>query len=561
MKHFNLLLILALSLQATSVHADVIDFLFGAGKFGRKAEVTADCRHVFKRVADNRRFYKDQTWKERIVTERDPHYLNDLDYLEEWKLTNGLLGVMDTKYIKEFDTRFYFTATAKPRPDGTIPMVDPEAKALVIYFHGSGTEKASGASWAGKANALAKLGYSSLSFDLPFHKDGSRNPLLARGKDFADWVNSIVEKHRVPGQKVILIGHSFGPDAISEVIQHHPHITDTPLLISPANLDKVSRKWYNEKTSKMDFGDTRPNVMGGNWAGQLGNSNIWNKPKMPGWQDPTIANPNMRLRVVSGELEEYFPGSLGPDGKPDKTPRNYDVEAVYRKLYRGNVSVKVEKGVGHYIFAHQDEHGHDVIMREVLAANGESLANEKEIKKEISARLAARPQQELLATRYSKDLFFKKWFDLEAKKQGMTGQALVVKLLTDGDRKTSQNMLNTFNIVDKQRMEAMFNNIKNTQNWAPEFYKENQAAIDQLGTKGFDPLSIQTKYLNFLRNQPEEKLIAHASVSESVFVVPEKPKFPRPDQASDGQQVERAPKQKQKQKPNTNDNSQQKKDE
>ncbi len=38
-------------------------------------------------------------------------------------------------------------------------MVDPEAKAVVIYIHGSGTEKASGINFAGKCNTLARLGY------------------------------------------------------------------------------------------------------------------------------------------------------------------------------------------------------------------------------------------------------------------------------------------------------------------------------------------------------------------------------------------------------------------
>lgn len=44
------------------------------------------------------------------------------------------------------------------------------------------------------------------------------NPALANTGEFAKYVHSIIEKYRVPGQPVILTGHSFGPDLIAEYI-------------------------------------------------------------------------------------------------------------------------------------------------------------------------------------------------------------------------------------------------------------------------------------------------------------------------------------------------------
>ncbi len=516
-------LLLGLAFLSSGAQADVIDFLFGAGKFGRNAGVTADCRNVFQRIADNRRFVKDETWKTRIVSERAPRYLNDLDYLEENKFANALLGSVNTKFIKEFDTRSYHTTTAKPRPDGTVPMVDPEAKALVIYFHGSGTEKASGATFSGKMNALAKLGYSSLSFDLPFHQDGSRNPALANSKEFADYVHKIIESVRVPGQRIILAGHSFGPDIISEYITRYPHSVDSAVLISPANLDKVSQKWYDEVTSRMDFGDTKENKEGGAWAGRVTIGSTWNDPKAFGRVDPTVANPKLKVHVISGDKEEYFPGELGPDGKPTSKPRDYDVAAAYRPLFK-YAQVTIEPGVGHYIFAHQDAKGQDVVLRSILHANGESLLDEKEIKKAVSQKLnATRTPIDQMVVRYSREIFFREWLDMEARKQGMSGQELLAKFMREDDKKSVQKLAQAFQTVEKQRTDAMIVNIKNTANWAPQFYSENKALIDQLGNKGFDSLQIQTKYLNFLKTQSEEVISKHAVVDSAVYVVPEKP--------------------------------------
>lgn len=537
LKTISTLVLLATLVTPSTSSANALDYIFGSGSFGRKSGTTGDCGNILQRYLENRRFFKDTTWKDRVVTERDPNYLNDMDYMEEMKYTNSTLGLVDTKFVKEFDTQIYYTSTAKPRPDGTIPEVDPEAKALVVYFHGSGTMKASGVGFAGKMNSLSKMGYSSLSFDLPFHRLGSKNPALADPKNFAEYVDKIIQKYKVEGQPVILVGHSFGPDVIAEYVTRFPHSVDSAVLVSPGSFDKATTKWYNEKTTKMDFGDTEMNDEGGRWAGMVTNGKIWSDPKAPGRVDPTIANKDLKIHVISGDKEEYIPGELDARGMPTDKPREYDVQKAFNQ-YFSRVDVTIEPGVGHYIFNHRDAQGQDVVLRSVLKADGESLANEKELKKAMAQRMAQRGAQEVLATRYTKEPFFRKWVDAEAKKQGTTGASLVETFMKTEDKKTAQSMLTNFMTVERQRVEVMNKNIKATANWAPDFYAENKAAIDTLGDKGVDQTGIQAKYHAYLKTLPESQVNAHAVSGEDVFVLPVKAERPpRPE----GEQGQRPP--------------------
>lgn len=513
---------LALLLFASigSVNADPIDFIFGAGAFGRKAGTTADCRNLIRRFVENRRFFKDDSWRNRVVDERNPDFLNDLEYLDETRYANSTLGIVDTFFDKELDTQIYYTATAKPRADGTIPVVDPDAKALVVYLHGSGTMKASGVGFAGKMNPLAKMGYSSLSFDLPFHRLGSRNPALANAEDFAKYMDDIINKYRVPGQPVILVGHSFGPDIIAEYITRYPKGVDSAVLISPGSFDKVTQKWYEEKTSRMDFGDTEMNDAGGRWAGMVTNGKIWDKPGKPGRVDPTVANKDLDVYVISGDREEYVPGPLDERGHPTADPRTYDVKKVFEG-YFSRVDVTIEPGVGHYIFNHKDAAGQDVVLRSVLRANGETLAQEKDLKRAVSERMAQRPPYDLMALRYQKEPFFRRYIDQLAAKENKSGLDLIQGLRQAEDKKASQQMLTDFLTVERQRVEALNANIQSTKDWAPEFYRENKQAIDDLGGKG-DHTTVTAKYLAYLETLPRDVVAAHARVPASVFELPKK---------------------------------------
>lgn len=515
----GLTLFLALMIGVNVSYAGPFDFIFGGGK---KCGTIGDSGNIVTRYLENRKFFKDQTWKARVVEERNPEYLNDLDYMEETKYVNSTLGIVDTRFDPELDTQIFFTQTAKPLADGTIPVVDPEAKALVVYFHGSGTAKASGVGFAGKMNALAKLGYSSLSFDLPFHRLGSRNPALADTENFAKYVNSVLEKYRVPGQKVILVGHSFGPDVIAEYITRYPKGADSAVLVSPGGFDDVTKKWYEEKTEKMDFGDTEMNDAGGRWAGMVTTENMWNKPNTPGRVDPTKANPDLDVYVISGDKEEYIPGELDARGMPTDKPREYDVEGSFKNFF-SRVDVTIEPGVGHYIFNHKDAQGQDVVLRSVLKANGESLANEKNIKMDVTNRFQSRSSIDIIQLRYSKEPFFRRYVDQLAAQQGTTGRSLIQNLKATDDKKNSQGLITNYGWVEKQRVQALNSNIKATEKWAPAFYAENKAAIDALGEKGADTTVIQAKYNSLLQSLPPEQVRAHASVKPEVYVLPERP--------------------------------------
>jgi hypothetical protein len=97
-----------------NVNADTVDFLFGSGSFGRKASPIGDCRNIIQRFIENKKFTKDESWKKRVITERNKSFLNDKDLIDEIKYRDEKLGIVGSKFSKEFDTRFYFTATSKP---------------------------------------------------------------------------------------------------------------------------------------------------------------------------------------------------------------------------------------------------------------------------------------------------------------------------------------------------------------------------------------------------------------------------------------------------------------
>jgi pimeloyl-ACP methyl ester carboxylesterase len=521
---------LALTVTLTSiqpVRADLVDVIFGAGKFGRKASPIADTRCIIARLIDNTRFWHDQTWKDRVITERDPKFLSDREFLDEIKYSTATLGQVDTRYVKEFDTRFFYTATAKALPNGSIPMVDPDAKALIIYLHGSGTSKASGSNFAGKANALSKLNYSVVSFDLPFHADGSRNPSLAKAENFAAYLDSIIKSLRQPGQPVYIMGHSFGPEIIAEYVTRYPYGVDGALLLSPGGFNKVTQKWFEEKTVNMTktFGEVEPNNAGGKWAALVSSGKIWTDLKSPVRKDPTEVNPRLKLSLVSGEKEEYLPGELDADGLPTDKPRDYDIGKFFREIFH-NIDVKIVPKTGHYIFQALDEEGQDVVTSSILRLDGVSLKDDAKALKQAALKVyESRTPIDQLAVRNSKEPFFNRWLDGVARKQEFeSGEALIAKLLQDGDKKSASKLLSTYNQVEKQRYEALDANIKESAHWAPAFYEENKALIERLGEKGYDASPIRQKYLVFLKS-PEGAALAdqHAQATEVVYQVAEKP--------------------------------------
>lgn len=517
---FLTLFSLSAAVTPLTSQADVWEFLFGARK---SASPVADRRNLIQRYKQNSRFFKDQTWKDRVVSERNPDYMDDLQYLDENVYANQTLGAIDTRFLAEFDTRFYYHAGGRPDENAMVPMVDPKAKALFIFFHGSGTAKANGGNFAYKMNKLGLMGYASIGFDMPFHGDGSKNPKLANTADYAEYVNAIVQRVKQPGQPVYLVGHSFGPDVIAEFITRYPNAVDGAALISPGGFDKTTKEWFQTKTAYMTkiFGDVVGNEKGGQWAGMVTRDNTWNKPGAKGRQDPTLVNPKLKLVVVSGDREEYVPGPLNADGLPTDEPRTYDVCKVFKSFF-AHIDCIIEPGVGHYIFEHKDANGHDVILRTFLSLAGDDVANEKELRKAQAQVVSTRTTAEVVASNYSKNLFFRNWVNTR-----MGGFDTIREMIANQDAKRANQMQKDYGFVEKNRETALLENIKATEQWAPEFYAANSEAIGRLGMKGFEGSATIKLYQNYLKTLTPEARYDHARAPESIFDPPKKKEIPQ----------------------------------
>ena len=157
-----------------------------------------------------------------------------------------------------------------------------------------------------------------------------------------------------------------------------------------------------------------------------------------------------------------------------------------------------------------------------------------------------------MALRYSKEPFFRRYLDQVATQQGTTARELLQTMRNADDKKGSQGLLTNYGFIEKQRVQVLNDNIKATQSWAPEFYRENKDAIEALGTKGADTTVIQAKYNTFLQTLSPEQIRAHASAKPDVYVLPEKPQRPEfnpNDRRPGNDQQNRRPQQQQQPRP------------
>lgn len=401
------------------------------------------------------------------------HYNDDLSYLREYKRANAT-GSMQSKYDRRYQTRFYFSGTAVPDRNGSIQMVDPQAKAVYVFFHGSGTMKSSGRNFAGMMNTLGQMGYSAISFDHPFHMEGPRAEAFYNSDYYMKWLNQIVSEIRAQaGDKPIyMVGHSFGPDVIAEYLTRHPQAVQGAVLISPAGFDSVLSRWYDRHTSKMKFGgDVAENTLAGQWAGVVSQQFRWNKTN--GAQDPTIANPSLRLRVLSGDREEYVPSPLGGNGLPSG-PNTYDLGKAIRKHLR-NAQVTIEPGIGHYIFDHRDAQGRNAVMREVLALDGADAGRISETVKEI-ANARQKPPVEQIAFNYATDRIFQAWVNTTVSR----GEFL--KSVERRDERFLKMVELNYTEARAAREAQIVNRILETADRDPEFYARYKKVIDGMRT-------------------------------------------------------------------------------
>ena len=462
----------------------------------------------------------------RTFADHNPRFLSDYEYLKERRYASDTLGVVTSAFVPELDTRVYATATARPDSQGRIGLVDTQTKGVFFFFHGSGTAKAGGANFAMKMNRLALMGYTAIGFDLPFHQDGSQNPELYDSAKFVDYLHDVIQTLRPGGKPVYFVGHSYGPELISELLTRYPRLAQGAALISPGGVDEVTQRWYEEKTLKMPFMRMTPaeeNEAGAAWADRVTRNFIWNKiEKRP---DPTLVNPKLKVHVLYGDREEYVPGPLNPDGSPAPVPRTYDLCKVYKKIFR-NAKCTVEPGVGHYIFEFKDVNGQDVIMRTLLDLAGESIENEKAIRQQWAEHLRqSRTLADHNLTSYHRDIFFKGWIDRTIGKQKL------VELRDAGNQRESQALINDYKMISKQRDLAMLENIRKLENLAPQFYETIAQMMVNSAAKNFDTAPVFSRYLHFLESPDGAIFRSQMMVSEDVFVLPEKKKSTAPDPA------------------------------
>jgi pimeloyl-ACP methyl ester carboxylesterase len=461
-----------------------------------------------------------------------PNFLNDYDLLLQRRM-NDKMGIVKSFFSEKYDTQIFYTATGKPDIEGNIPVVDPTSRGLYFYFHGSGTNKAGGDNFAYKMNKLAAMGYTVMSIDLPYHSQGSRRANITNANVFYSQLRELINEYRIKGMPVYLSGHSYGPDVIAEFAKRYPNDIDGILMISPGSFNPTLEDWFMHYTSQMTalWGDMVPNLDGSAWAGLMATQHTWRLPPTPNSPDPTVVNPNLQVNIISGQYEEYLPGSLDERGLPTKTDRDYDICKALTALFSG-ADCKIEPGVGHYIFEHTDADGYDVILRELLKLNGQSMANAKALKDSAPSNNLSEPDD--LARRYARDSFFHQFVDAR-----VGGWPAVQKIVADRDEVSARRLANEYSkFVTTKRDQALAQNIKNTARWNPIFYMQNQAAIDALQEnrpRANDDLL--NKYFKMLETLSPEERDRNAITTADVFVIPEKT-APTPEEIERFKQIQ-----------------------
>lgn len=306
-------------------------------------------------------------------------------------------------------------------------------------------------------------------------------------------MRSIILEIKKAGVPIILSGHSFGPDMILEYITRYPFDVDAVVALSPAGFTK-ELDWYQQNvTEKMKFGgDVAENIEGGQWAGTIGQQLLWNKGKLA---DPTIINPQLKVRILTGMREEYFPAPLDPVTGLPNGENTVDVSVILNKMLKNAVVVR-EPGIGHYLFDHVDQDGNHAVTREFLLAAGEKPSQIKEILHKVSGDFELNTPAEKLAYKYAQDPLFKTWSDLNY------GTGKIPRIANQQNDGLAAKILEEFRFALKKREEEIHLKIINTKETHPEFYLKYQKTIDGLNPKKVD-LVLYPQYLNEVLSKTE----------------------------------------------------------
>ncbi|MFZ3231205.1 MAG: alpha/beta fold hydrolase [Pseudobdellovibrio sp.] len=407
---------------------------------------------------------------QRGVIEPTIEWNNDISYLETLQRKESL-GQVGTFFSEKWDTQIYYTQTALPDGHGKVPLVDPESKAVFIFFHGSGTKNSGGRNFIANMNTLANMGYSAISMDMPFHGEGPIKEEFNKSPYFMEWARSIILEAKKSGKPVYLAGHSFGPDVILELATRYPKMIDGVTALSPAGFTKELSKWYDNYTTKMNFGgNVESNDDGGLWAGTMSKQFIWHKAKLT---DPTVINPKLNIRILSGNKEEYVPAPIGGENHTPIGENTYDISEPLQKIFKA-ATITIEPGIGHYIFDHTDANGINVVTRELLLTAGENPSNTKKLIESTKAQNSLLHPSSQLGKKYIQDPLFKFWVDANYGK----GKAILIH--RNSQDSIASKILKEFEIAQESREKEIHMKILNSQTEFPDFYNKYKNYIEGL---------------------------------------------------------------------------------
>ncbi|NBT58013.1 alpha/beta fold hydrolase, partial [bacterium] len=326
-------------------------------------------------------------------------------------------GLLIKKWDPKLKTTFYHTAS-EPDSQGRSSLVDPNAKAVALFFHGSGTAKSSGRNFIHNMNWLAQQGISGVAIDLPFHASNKGEARLTDRAEFIKWLRQVVAEVKKSGKPIYLVGHSFGPEIALQFASEHPKDLNGGglFLISGAWGKSPSHEWMYEKvtTPGMEYigGDQKveDNPAGGDWAGKMAQQSDWHVRGFP---------PDLRVKLVVGEKDEWWPAPEAGEKLPSGVNRVKPVQPYPNQLGNAGlmkklgvapehtfsdaikwtqekipqVDIDVVEGYGHFIFESRDQRGGPLLNRLLLDFAGVEYSKTAEQTKK-TARLELRVMAE-----------------------------------------------------------------------------------------------------------------------------------------------------------------------
>lgn len=306
------------------------------------------------------------------------------------------MGNLVSAYDPTLRTRVYFGASA-PNSRGNMPLIDPNAKAVVLYFHGSGTEKAGGRNFLSRMPALMNAGIAPVSVDLPFHSEGPVDSQFLNIDYFMEWVRKLVQKCQAAGKPIYMVGHSFGPTVIKEYTARYPKDIAGALLISASGSFHPALRWtyQNITTPGMKYidenlADSTVNELGGKFGDAIEKATTWVK----------LPAPDTRFLFFRGTDDEWFPENRWLPARLG-VKQMYGPRVVDEWLQRKFPTAQFEfiEGVGHYIFEVKHPSGRNLILERIF-----DMVGVDEVSRNREARLRTAVEQ-VIALYYNHPVF------------------------------------------------------------------------------------------------------------------------------------------------------------